>query len=173
MSGTEIPCRFEGQRIWLGFPPMPTEPCEVLDWLPGLLGNSPVACAFAGGEDDYLIVEMAADACLENLPVPGEELVARTRRALIVTSMVVSEDALCGEQFHYRYFAPQHGVPEDIATGSAMRILAGYWQQRGLGSRLQALQRSAEGGRLWSRMEEGRVWVGGRVSLIGPEAGNA
>jgi hypothetical protein len=46
-----------------------------------------------------------------------------------------------------------------------MRVLALYWQQRGLGDELQALQRSPEGGLLWSRVREQTTWVGGRVSF--------
>ena len=54
----------------------------------------------------------------------------------------------------------------DPATGSAMRVLASYWQQRGLDHALTALQRSAEGGLLFSRIEGGITWIGGNVSTM-------
>ncbi len=73
------------------------------------------------------------------------------------------DQARCGENIQYRYFAPQFGVPEDSATGSAMRVLAAYWQQRGYGDEQRALQRSAAGGWLLSRVEGERTWIGGHV----------
>jgi predicted PhzF superfamily epimerase YddE/YHI9 len=99
------------------------------------------------------------------IPVPDTSLGIYTRRALIVTCAVSKDLALQGENIHLRYFAPQYGIAEDAATGSAMRVLAGYWQQRGLGDELQALQRSPEGGLLWSRVQNQTTWVGGYVSF--------
>ena len=86
-----------------------------------------------------------------------------SQRSLIVARRVSAHTSLRGENIQYRYFAPQHGVPEDIATGSAMRVVAAYWQSRGVGDNLMALQRSADGGWLQSRIKDGRTWIGGRV----------
>jgi hypothetical protein len=47
-----------------------------------------------------------------------------------------------------------------------MRVLASYWQQQGLGHALTALQCSAEGGLLFSRIEGGITWIGGNVSTM-------
>jgi hypothetical protein len=44
-----------------------------------------------------------------------------------------------------------------------MRVISAYWQARGVGDKLRALQRSADGGWLASRMEKDRTWIGGRV----------
>ena len=99
------------------------------------------------------------DACeLTSLPVPDASLAADSQRSLIVTRRVSAETSLLGEAIQYRYFAPQHGVPEDSATGSAS-----YWQQHSAGDELLALQRSKQGGWLASRIDRDRTWIGGRV----------
>ena len=67
----------------------------------------------------------------------------------------------------FRYFAPQHGIAEDIATGSAMRVLADFWQAQGGYNELRAWQCSVEGGHLFSRIQGGITWVGGRVEAEG------
>ena len=121
------------------------------------------ACAEAGDSAGYLVLEWPADTDLTSLDPPGDSLRLHTTRALIATCRVSPSASLAGEDIQLRYFAPQYGVDEDAATGSAMRVLASYWQQRGLGNHLQGLQRSARGGWLFSRLENARVWVGGIV----------
>lgn len=160
---SDIPCRLEDGVTWVGFPALFAEPCPVPGWVPVVLAGQPATrCARAGPEDGYLIIELAANTDLTTIIAPDATLAAWTRRALIVTCRVDSETALYDEHFHFRYFAPQYGVAEDNATGSAMRILARHW--RDLGDELAALQRSPAGGYLRSRLDRGGVWVGGTVS---------
>lgn len=156
----EIPTRCVDDRYWVGFADV-----EVLNTTPPpgithLLPVSPERCAIAGPEDGYLIAELPAGSNLVTVQPPGTALGQVTGRALIVTC--APDDAL-GVDIEFRYFAPQYGPGEDVATGSAMRVLAQYWKQRGLGGRISALQRSPEGGLLHSRIEGARTWVGGRV----------
>lgn len=165
MNGSQLTCHFDNQRIWLGFSAMQATTCAIPDWIEDILGVAPLACATAGEQRGYLVVELQADTCLTDITVPDASLGAHSQRALIVTCAVGTDRALQGENIHFRYFAPQYGVAEDAATGSAMRVLARYWRQRGLGDELQALQRSPEGGLLWSRVREQTTWVGGRVSF--------
>ena len=85
-----------------------------------------------------------------------------TRRALIATCESHFSHDLA--KIESRYFAPQYGVPEDPATGSAMRVLALYWQQQGLGPQLSNYQRSASGGLLFSEIANANhVDIGGRI----------
>nr|WP_281182254.1 PhzF family phenazine biosynthesis protein [Vibrio sonorensis] len=60
--------------------------------------------------------------------------------ALIVTAKS-SENS-----YVLRYFAPQIGIPEDLATGSAQCSLAPYWFNQLNKNRLSAQQMSATGG---------------------------
>ena len=163
MNGVTVHSENRDGVNWVSFPCLDTSAAEVPDWAEALLGQAPQRAAQAGPEDGYTIVEMPEACDLALLKAPGEALSDRSQRSLIVTRKVSTDTTLCGETIQYRYFAPQHGVPEDIATGSAMRVLAAYWQARGAGDELQALQRSAEGGWLASRIENGRTWIGGHV----------
>ena len=44
-----------------------------------------------------------------------------------------------------------------------MRVLSTYWNNRGLGKQLRALQSSTDGGELCSRIHGDLTWIGGRV----------
>ena len=161
MNGIEVESHARDGIDWVAFPSLETVDCDIPEWAATLLGVEPTHAAQAGPEDGYLVLEMPCD--LTSVKAPGNALTAHSQRSLIVTRNVSVETSLRGESIQYRYFAPQHGVPEDAATGSAMRVLASYWQGRGAGDELQALQRSADGGWLQSRIENGRTWIGGRV----------
>jgi len=160
----DIPCcRSEG-LIWLAFTTPEINTIQAPDWTNQLLGVVPLHAALAGPEDGYLIVETQLDTDLRAIPGPGDALAAHTRRALVLTCQ--SSPGRSPENIHYRYFAPQYGNPEDTATGSAMRVLSAYWQDRGLGPELTALQCSPAGGWLHSRFRNNRTWVGGRVAAV-------
>ena len=165
MNGMEVQCQREGNMHWLAFPTVKTQLCAVPAWAPVLLGQAPAMAAEAGPENAYLVLEMPADIDIASLTAPGEALEAHSGRSLIVTRRVSAETSRMGENVQYRYFAPQHGVPEDTATGSAMRVVAAYWQQQGAGEELKALQRSADGGWLQSRIDNHLTWIGGRVVI--------
>ncbi len=164
MNGSEVVSRINGSQVWLGFEPSQPLACDIPGWTRNYFSEPPVAAAQAGQSSDYLVLEWPADFALGSLPVPDDSLAAHTDRALIVTCAISAGMAAGNESIRCRYFAPQHGVSEDPATGSAMRVLASYWQQRGLGHELTAFQCSAGGGLLFSRVEGGKTWIGGRAS---------
>ena len=167
MGDTEVATDYRDGLDWIAFPTLEIAPGEIPDWAATLLGEKPAYAATAGPGDGYRVLELRADCDIATLPSPGDQLAAHCQRSLIITRQVNPDTSLQGETIQYRYFAPQHGNAEDSATGSAMRVLAAYWQQRGAGSVLRALQRSAQGGWLLSRIEGDRTWVGGRVIVDG------
>ncbi|MEM1112831.1 MAG: PhzF family phenazine biosynthesis protein [Pseudomonadota bacterium] len=152
-----LPCEFRADRTWVGLPQLRTRPCEVPVWASAVLGCAVSGSAVAGADDGYLVLEVADTVSLQAVLPPTESLARHTARALIVTCQG------SGEDIHYRYFAPQYGVPEDSATGSALRVLAPYWQHRGLPNCLAARQDSQAGGLLFSELRDGRCWIGGRI----------
>ena len=160
---TEIPFKGDAGLVWLAFPPAGIESCQVPAWTASILGEGAQQAALSGPDDGYLVLEYPPGTRLSGLRAPGAALEKKTARALIVSCRVTIQSALAEEQIHFRYFAPQYGMDEDAATGSAMRVLASYWQSRGLGDHLKAVQCSPEGGLLLSRMEDGHCWVGGHV----------
>ena len=172
MNGSEVACRVTGEQVWLGFVPLAPEASEIPAWCKHYFEVEPDAAATAGAADGYLVLEWPAGFELTSLPKPRESLARHTARSLIVTCAVENVLTQEKESIHYRYFAPQYGVSEDAATGSAMRVLASFWQQRGLGKALTAYQCSTEGGLLYSRIEKDKVWIGGWTSTMAMETAN-
>lgn len=169
MNGTEVKCHIADGLVWLGFEPLALQACEVPHWCQQFFETAPIAAATAGAADGYLVLQWPMDFEIASLPKPGANLAQHTARSLIVTRAIERAAAQHAEDFQYRYFAPQYGVSEDAATGSAMRVLASFWQQRDLGEALTAYQYSNAGGLLFSRIEKGEVWIGGRISTITKE----
>jgi PhzF family phenazine biosynthesis protein len=81
-------------------------------------------------------------------------------RGLIVTA---PGDGTC--DFVSRFFAPQSGVAEDPATGSAHSALMAYWSTRLQRTQLHARQLSARGAELWCELVEDRVRIAGQAVL--------
>jgi predicted PhzF superfamily epimerase YddE/YHI9 len=163
MGDTEVTTGYRDGLEWIALQTLEVTRSEIPVWAGRLLGQRPAHAAIAGPEEGYQVLEMPEGSNIDTLPSPGDALAACSRRALILTRQVTPGEARQGENIQYRYFAPQYGNAEDTATGSAMRVLAAYWQQRGAGDQLQALQLSADGGWLLSRIDRNRTWIGGRV----------
>jgi predicted PhzF superfamily epimerase YddE/YHI9 len=162
MNGSRIASWCEGDITWLRFNGMRTAHCAVPEWLQQVFSAAaPVQAAATGGDaHGYLVLQWPDGFNLQQLSRPGEVLSAFTERALICTSAQPE----WGEGFiQLRYFAPQYGVDEDAATGSAMRVLAQYWSPRF--QALTAYQCSPSGGLLKSRHTAACVEVGGRCSV--------
>lgn len=170
MNGLPVAFHAEDDLAWIGLPRIDCEACAVPHWIREYFPRQPWRAAIAGGDSGYLILEWPAGFDLAALPVPGYALRHRTQRAVIVTCIDESDPAV---DVQLRYFAPQHGVPEDTATGSAMRVLATYWMNRELNDGLRAYQCSHFGGELRSRIRGDLTWVGGRVICTSVGDGHA
>lgn len=160
MNGLNVAFYAEDDLAWIGLPPISCRACPVPGWVSEFFSSRPWRAATAGDDQGYLVLEWPAGFDLRSLPVPRYALRHRTGRALIVTCIDQSDPTI---DVQLRYFAPQHGVPEDTATGSAMRVLATYWMNRELDDGLRAYQCSPYGGILRSRIRGELTWVGGRV----------
>lgn len=80
-------------------------------------------------------------------------------RGVIVTAKGNSVD------FVSRFFAPQSGIAEDPVTGSAHTTLTPYWAEKLGKTELSALQVSARGGVLKTKLLGDRVEIAGQVRL--------
>lgn len=67
--------------------------------------------------------------------------------------------------FVSRFFAPQSGINEDPATGSAHCALAPYWSTRLRQERLHARQLSPRGAELWCEVVGDRIRIAGNAVL--------
>ncbi len=107
-----------------------------------LFDRAPHSLCAAGGASDYLIAEFESAKQVRALQINPDIVTGRSRRALIATAA----SDLPGYDYVLRYFAPQYGVAEDAATGSANLMLAHYWQNKLNKSRVVGLQVSNAGG---------------------------
>ena len=86
--------------------------------------------------------------CVAAVNAVSEAISQHSQRAVIATQWAGSPSI----DFYQRYFAPQHGVNEDSATGSAHAVLARYWQQKRGQHQFIARQCSSAGGILHSKL---------------------
>ncbi len=145
----------EGDRLVLDFPSRPGVPEPVTPQIIAALGREPrevlrsrdLMCVFDSAEDvRRLQPDMPRVAELQCLGViataPGDEPEV---------------------DFVSRFFAPQSGIPEDPATGSAHCTLTPYWSQRLGRNDLHARQLSSRGAELWLTQCGDRVRIAGRA----------
>lgn len=153
----------EQGMTWLRFERLPTTACPIPPWVanvfPGL--PTPHAAAICSSEEGYLVLQWPDEFQLQQLSPPLACLSEYSQRALICTS---AHPSVGTDAIQLRYFAPQYGVPEDIATGSAVRVLADYWAPRF--TRLTARQCAPVAGALLARSSVAHVEVGGRCNSL-------
>lgn len=159
MNNSQVRSWHEDDTIWLSFNRIPTSTCPVPSWVADVFPaqNPPIAAATCGDEQRYLVLQWPDNYNLKQLAQPLDCLSRYSQRALICTS---SQPSVGIDAIQLRYFAPQYGVPEDTATGSAMRVLASYWSPRF--NSLTAQQCSLVGGFLQARLTTDYTHVGGR-----------
>ena len=115
------------------------------------------------GDSGYIIMRFGDDIDLRTISPNLTRLKATTKQALIITSAISNNPDF---DYSLRYFAPQHGDSEDPATGSANEIAAKFWHPRLKKNKMRCFQASDRGGVINLHAENGRIWIGGKVSLI-------
>ena len=147
--------------VWLIFAEVSVIASQAPLWMHKVFNELPQAVSTVGDSHGYFVMQWPDGFNLKSLSVNFAELVKQTDRAVIATCKSSSPDY----DYCFRYFAPQHGVDEDKATGSAHRILVSYWNQRLNKCNVKALQLSKDGAELIGRSDAGRVWISGAVSI--------
>ncbi len=151
----------EGGAMTMDFPAIASAPVADGPALARRLAEAmrcPVADEIFAAPD---LMAVFADASAVRALKPGgalaELLDATGMRGLIATAP--SDDPRF--DFVSRFFAPNHGIPEDPVTGSAHCKLAPYWARRLGKSRLVARQVSPRGGTVICELADGRVKLTG------------
>lgn len=149
----------DGGLIQLDFPvepPSPLTPCPDLERVVGV----PIISA-GKNRHDYL-VEVADEGTVRDLKPDLDALTRLDCRGLIVTSRAESE------RYDYasRYFAPQIGIPENPATGSAHCCLAPYWGKILWKSAMIGYQASGRGGIVRVELAGMRVKISGKAVTV-------
>lgn len=145
----------DGDWLWMDFPADPAAPVPCPDALREGLGRPPMEVHAAA---DYLAVFESEEAVLALKP-DFRALARLDRRGVIATARGRQAD------FVSRFFAPNYGIDEDPATGSAHCTLAPFWSERLGKQELLAHQVSARGGVIRCAPRGARVRLGGRAVL--------
>ncbi len=155
-SGELIVTKEDG-LLALNFPSRPPARVEPCAGLLEALGGKPEEVWAAR---DYMVTYATAEEVRALRPnMLG--LCGLDRFAVIVTAPGGTE----GVDFVSRFFAPEHGVPEDPVTGSAHCTLIPYWAERLGRTKLAARQVSPRGGELDCELQGGRVRIAGPAVL--------
>jgi predicted PhzF superfamily epimerase YddE/YHI9 len=176
--------RYAKNLHWIKMTNIKVNKSTVPDWADKVFSIAPSHAAYTGNidsatdqtSDGYWIFEWPSQPShslaeqhyqLQQLSVNHAVLKQLTQRAIIATQWLDTNKY--NLQFLQRYFAPQYGVNEDGATGSAHRVLASYWAKKttpteSLAS-YSAYQCSTAGGVLHSKLVDDAIWLGGRVDI--------
>lgn len=101
-------------------PPTPQDAAAALGLTPGDIGFGHHQCLHWQGGPDFLYIPIATRAALTKA-APGGSWLEMTAKAQTQSAYLYCAD---GGGYSARMFAPEHGMPEDPATGSASAILA-------------------------------------------------
>lgn len=157
MAGDLTVTRGENGRLRLDFPARPGNKIAVLDDLVAALGAKPRDLRLARDHMAVLETESQVAAIAPNL----DQLAEINKDGVMVTAPGDAPDV----DFVSRFFAPNHGIPEDPVTGSAHCTLVPYWAERLGKTTLRARQISPRGGDLYCTHdpEAGRVYLEGNA----------
>ncbi len=126
---------------------------------PSIVGAELEACwQYAGG---YVIAVLKPGTSLITLSPKLNDLTRHSRSALIVTALTRQRNA----DYQLRYFAPQFGVDEDQATGSANMIAMRFWHRQLRRRHWVAYQASPAGGLIYGTVKGRHVRVAGDVLI--------
>jgi PhzF family phenazine biosynthesis protein len=141
-----------GNELTLDFPVDELREVPLTAELTAPFSETPLA-AFKG-KTDYMLV-FASESEIAAMVPDLSRIHVLDARGVIVTAKGNDAD------FVSRFFAPQAGINEDPATGSAHTSLTPYWARQ-LGKKtMKALQLSARGGSLTCTDEGSRILIAG------------
>ena len=138
-------------RYYLDFPSWAASPAQLHEDLKEIFGRNPVEVyhyrdlLLVYKEEDF-IKKMNPDvAKMNDLKYLGCIVTAPSKEYDFVT----------------RFFAPNAGIPEDPATGSAQCTLIPYWAERLGKNKLISFQASRRSGVIYGELHDNRVYIGG------------
>jgi len=166
----------EARRIWLTTPPIAFGPtveyrtcAEALGLDESVLGEPPPQIVSAGSP--FLFVALRDRASVDGIAL-GLSASRRMHRA-DVRSVGVFVFAPTSEGAYSRMFAPEQGIVEDPATGSATGPLAAYMMRYGLCGRADGTRFVSEQGTAMGRRSRLHVHVRGESGSAGIDVGGS
>ena len=147
----------DGDQLAMDFPCWPPEQEPADPRILAALGKMPKESYIARGRT-LAVYERAEDVAALK---PDFAAMRRVPGA----DAIVTAPGANGIDFVSRYFAPNFGVDEDPATGSAQCVLTPYWAERLGKKQLKAQQISARVGDLLCTLRGDRITLAGRAVL--------
>lgn len=165
-SGPLVVTRAGGDLMTMDFPAIhatvPEGAAEIGAKVAAIMGCPVPAEVFTAPDLMIVLEDAAAVRALSPQAGLGPLLSEVKMRGLIATAP--SDDARF--DFVSRFFAPNHGIPEDPVTGSAHCKLMPYWAKRLGRTKLTARQVSPRGGTLICELKGERVTLTGRCEAF-------
>lgn len=125
-----------------------------------VLQTSYYAGSYVGGDTDYCVLLLSRPVWQVQPRLP--RLCRYSRRALI---LLYYPPFSAPARAQMRYFAPQYGVDEDAATGSASVQAAHFLWLRYGQTRMAFVQKSPAGAHIETEIRDAQVWVRGKARL--------
>jgi PhzF family phenazine biosynthesis protein len=154
-----LKARNKGDIIELDFPVEDDSATDMPEFLVEALGTEPL---YVGKNRMDYIVELSTADEVADLKPELSILKKIDTRGVIVTARSINPEY----DFVSRFFAPRLGIDEDPVTGSAHCCLGPYWQRKLDKSEFNAYQVSKRGGSLNVRVDNGRVFIGGKAVTV-------
>jgi len=149
----ELVVRRDGDLLSMNFPSYKPAPATMPDGLLLAMGSPPVECH----KSTSYLLEYGFEDDIRALSPDFNMLSQIADASFIVTARGSASD------FVSRFFAPNHGVPEDPVTGSAHSVLTPYWATKLGKTELHAFQISSRGGEIFCEDHGDRVKISGRA----------
>ena len=157
LSGDLVVTRDDSSLISLNFPKQLINECKEPIGLEMALGCE-IINTYLSGEN--LLVEVKDEETVRGLAPYIQQLELLPSELVIVTAEGNEVD------FVSRVFAPNVGIDEDPATGSAHNSLALFWEKRLNKTEMNALQLSKRGGALRVELVGDRVNIAGQATTV-------
>ncbi|TDO54556.1 PhzF family phenazine biosynthesis protein [Kribbella sp. VKM Ac-2527] len=164
LSGILVASATSDGEIKLDFPASSIAPIDPPEGLTKILGCEAVGVYLTSPLGD-LLVELADEKQLRSL-TPDLGAVAQLTRSQDYRGVLVTAAGADEYDFVSRFFAPDHGIPEDPVTGSAHTELATFWAGRLGRDHLTGYQASARGGVVRVALAGDRVHLIGRAVTV-------
>ncbi len=123
----------------------------------------PAKSAVSEDDDGYLLLEFVpavAQKVFRAMQLDLNKVCENTKRAVVVIQFDKKKESLS-----MRYFAPQYGVIEDIATGSVMRFVGDYIDKNYQCAQFDVNQYSTAGGYMKINCTEENVLIAANANM--------
>ena len=149
-----------GDKIMMDFPTARLNSCKDNESLSNTItqcfGTSPISLCHC----DDLIVEFATRGDVASAKPDINAIKQLPYRGVLITARGEQED------FVARFFAPNVGIDEDPATGSAYTALAPFWAEKLGKQEFHARQLSARGAEIHCALKGDRVHISGAATHV-------